>query len=110
MESLIPDEIRVQKLTDLEYVMDGIRCIFGNFSVRRGNTLVDTKLSNLDPKKDHTIHCRLSNAIYAGTGFQVDTVLCNGKVLLKNKCFTCCDAAKILAKGGQLIIDIFKRL
>ena len=54
--SLMPDEIRVQKLSDLEYAIDGIRRRFGNFSVRRGNTLVDTKLSDLDPKKDHTIH------------------------------------------------------
>lgn len=54
--------------------------------------------------------CRLSNAIYAGTGFQVDTVLCNGKVLLKNKCFTCFDAEKILAKGEQIIAGIYKRL
>ncbi len=54
--SLLPEELRAQKLIDLECAMDTIRRRFGNFSIRRGNTLVDTKLSNLDPKKDHTIH------------------------------------------------------
>lgn len=54
--------------------------------------------------------CRLSNIIYAGTGLQVDTVLCNGKVLLKNKCFTCFDAEKIMAKGEQIVTGIYKRL
>jgi DNA polymerase-4 len=54
--SLLPEELKAQKLNDLECAMDTIRRRFGNFAVRRGNTLVDTKLSNLDPKKDHTIH------------------------------------------------------
>lgn len=54
--SLFPDEMRVQKLTDLECTMDTIRRRFGNFSIRRGNTLLDTGLSNIDPKREHTIH------------------------------------------------------
>ena len=54
--SLMPEVIRMQKMNDLEYVIDGIRNRFGNFAVRRGITLKDTGLSDLDPKKDHTIH------------------------------------------------------
>ncbi len=54
--SLLPEERRAQRLNELECTMDVIRRRFGNFAVRRGNTLVDTRLSNLDPKRDHKIH------------------------------------------------------
>ncbi|MEM1486398.1 DNA polymerase IV (plasmid) [Oscillospiraceae bacterium PP1C4] len=54
--SIFPEQIRQQKLNDLECAVDDVRRRYGNFAVRRGNTLLDTGLSNLDPKKDHTIH------------------------------------------------------
>jgi len=54
--SIFPEQIRQQKMNDLECAIDDVRRRYGNFIVRRGNTLVDTQLSNLDPKKDHTIH------------------------------------------------------
>lgn len=52
---------------------------------------------------------RLSNLIYAGTGFQVDTVLCDGKIVLDNKCFTGFDIEEVMAKGEEIIQGIYNK-
>ena len=54
--SFLPDIKCSQKQEALERVIDDIRRRFGHFSVQRGIMMMDTALSDLDPKKDHVIH------------------------------------------------------
>lgn len=53
---------------------------------------------------------QLSNFLYAGTGFQVDTVLVEGVVRLRNKQFVDFDAQALMAKCEQVIRGIYARL
>lgn len=53
--SLLPDEQRSQRLTDLERTMDKIREKYGRNAVRRAVSLVDPSL-DLDAKAEHIIH------------------------------------------------------
>ena len=51
----------------------------------------------------------LSNFLYAGTGLQVDTVLVEGEVRLRDKQFVGFDAEALMAKCEQVIRGIYAR-
>lgn len=55
-------------------------------------------------------HTMLSNFLYAGTGFQVDTVLTEGKIRLRGREFVDLDAEKIMAKCETIVEDVYGRL
>lgn len=49
-------ESKIKELEELEMTIDDIRHRFGHQAIFRASTLIDTKLSNLNPKEDHIIH------------------------------------------------------
>ena len=53
--SLIPENIKSERLENLEVAVDSIRNRFGYFAVQRGIMLSDKELSNLNAKDDHVI-------------------------------------------------------
>ncbi|MDR2477252.1 MAG: amidohydrolase, partial [Treponema sp.] len=53
---------------------------------------------------------RLSNLLYAGTGYSVDTVFVNGNIILKGKQFTKLDQSSILDTCEKLLSNLDKRI
>jgi len=54
--SFFDDMVQLEKRMKWEYAIDYIRNRFGYFSIQRGYLMQDKHLSNLDAKKDNTIH------------------------------------------------------
>ena len=54
--SLFPEEREIIQKESLDKTVEDLRARFGAFSIRRGITLTNPKLANLDPKGDHIIH------------------------------------------------------
>lgn len=54
--SILPEQVQLQRIDDMEVTIDWLRSRFGHFIIQRGVMLSDKKLSNLNPKGDHTIH------------------------------------------------------
>ena len=54
--SIMPNAIRQLKEEDAETAIDDIRRRFGHFAIQRGIMMTDKRLSDLNPKDDHTIH------------------------------------------------------
>jgi 5-methylthioadenosine/S-adenosylhomocysteine deaminase len=63
--------------------------------------LIDLKEPELTPN-----HNLVSNLVYSANGSCVDTVICNGKILMQNKKIK--DEAKILEKANQVTRKLFK--
>ena len=53
---------------------------------------------------------RLSNLLYAGTGYSVDTVFVNGNIILQGKQFTKLDQSSILEKCEKLLSNLDKKI
>lgn len=54
--SLFDDEKKRLKQEELDKTLDKLKVRFGNYSIRTGNLLVDRRLTDFNPKDDHTIH------------------------------------------------------
>lgn len=52
---------------------------------------------------------RLSNFLYASTGAEVDTVLCEGKIKLRNKQFVDFDINEVISKGEEVLKKIYSK-
>ena len=50
------DDISARRAEQLEETLDNIRHRFGNLAIKRGITMLDTKLANIDIKAEHVIH------------------------------------------------------
>ena len=64
--------------------------------------LVDTDAANMTP--DST--CISSNIVYAANGSNVDTTICNGKILMENRKLTTLDEESIFKKARKAIVDL----
>ena len=64
--------------------------------------LIDTNVANMVPDSS-TLS---SNIIYSANGSNVDTTICNGKVLMENRKLTVLDEEEIYAKARQAIIEL----
>lgn len=53
---------------------------------------------------------RLSNFLYASSGAQVDTVLCEGRIKLRNKEFVDFDIEEVMSKGEEIIRNLYRKL
>jgi len=66
--------------------------------------LIDTKKPHLQPI--HGKHTVLSNLVYSAKGQDVDDVICDGKVLMKDRKILTLDETKIIGKASKLISDL----
>jgi len=64
--------------------------------------LIDTNAGNMTPDSSNIT----SNIIYSANGSNVDTTICNGKVLMENKKLTVLDEDEIYAKARQAIKEL----
>lgn len=64
--------------------------------------LIDTNSANMIPESS-TLS---SNVIYSANGSNVDTTICNGKILMENKKLTVLDEQEIYAKAKQAIKEL----
>ena len=64
--------------------------------------LIDTNSANMVPDSSSLS----SNVIYSANGSNVDTTICNGKVLMENKKLTVLDEDEIYAKARQAIVEL----
>jgi 5-methylthioadenosine/S-adenosylhomocysteine deaminase len=64
--------------------------------------LIDTNSANMVPDSSTLT----SNIIYSANGSNVDTTICNGKILMENKKLTVLDEDEIYAKARQAIIEL----
>ncbi len=64
--------------------------------------LIDTNSANMVPDSSSLS----SNIIYSANGSNVDTTICNGKVLMENKKLTVLDEDEIYAKARKAIIEL----
>ena len=64
--------------------------------------LIDTNSANMTP--DSTLIS--SNIVYSSNGSNVDTTICNGKILMENKKLTTLDEDEIYAKARQAIKEL----
>lgn len=64
--------------------------------------LVDLKLPAFTPNFDFT-----SNLVYAANGSCIDTVICNGQILMENKCVQ--GEEEIVERAAQVAYDLIKR-
>ena len=64
--------------------------------------LIDTNSANMVPDSSSLS----SNVIYSANGSNVDTTICNGKVLMENKKLTVLDEDEIYAKAKQAIVEL----
>ncbi|WP_295598152.1 amidohydrolase family protein [uncultured Methanobrevibacter sp.] len=64
--------------------------------------LIDTNAANMTPDSSNIT----SNIIYSANGSNVDTTICNGKVLMENKKLTVLDEDEIYAKARQAIKEL----
>ena len=54
--SLFEDESKTRQIEDLERMLNGIRARYGNKIIQRGIMYMDTELSRVDAKKNHTVY------------------------------------------------------
>ena len=64
--------------------------------------LIDTNAANMVPDSSNLT----SNIIYSANGSNVDTTICNGKILMENKKLTVLDEDEIYAKAKQAIKEL----
>ena len=64
--------------------------------------LIDTHAANMTPDSS-TLS---SNVIYSANGSNVDTTICNGKILMENKKLTTLDEDEIYARAKQAIKEL----
>ena len=64
--------------------------------------LIDTNSANMVPDSSSLS----SNIIYSANGSNVDTTICNGKILMENKKLTVLDEDEIYAKARQAIKEL----
>ena len=64
--------------------------------------LIDTNSANMVPDSSSLS----SNVIYSANGSNVDTTICNGKILMENKKLTTLDEHEIYAKAKQAIKEL----
>ncbi|WP_458455066.1 amidohydrolase family protein [Methanobrevibacter sp.] len=64
--------------------------------------LIDTNVANMTPDSSNLS----SNVIYSANGSNVDTTICNGKVLMENKKLTVLDEQEIYDKARQAIKEL----
>ena len=64
--------------------------------------LIDTKTANMQPQST-TIS---SNVIYSANGSNVDTTICNGKILMENRKLTVLDEEEIYKKAAEAIKEL----
>ena len=64
--------------------------------------LIDTNSANMVPDSSSLS----SNVIYSANGSNVDTTICNGKILMENKKLTVLDEDEIYEKARQAIIEL----
>ena len=64
--------------------------------------LIDTNSANMVPDSSSLS----SNVIYSANGSNVDTTICNGKILMENKKLTVLDEDEIYAKARQAIKEL----
>jgi 5-methylthioadenosine/S-adenosylhomocysteine deaminase len=64
--------------------------------------LIDTNSANMTPDSSSLS----SNVIYSANGSNVDTTICNGKILMENKKLTALDEEEIYAKARQAIKEL----
>ena len=64
--------------------------------------LIDTNAANMTPDSSSLS----SNVIYSANGSNVDTTICNGKILMENKKLTALDEDEIYAKARQAIKEL----
>ena len=64
--------------------------------------LIDTNAANMVPDSSNLS----SNIIYSANGSNVDTTICNGKILMENKKLTVLDEDEIYAKAKQAIKEL----
>ena len=64
--------------------------------------LIDTNVANMDPDSSSLS----SNIIYSANGSNVDTTICNGKILMENKKLVQLDEQEIYNKARQAIKEL----
>ena len=64
--------------------------------------LIDTAAANMTPDSSSLS----SNVVYSANGSNVDTTICNGKILMENKKLTVLDEDEIYAKARQAIKEL----
>ena len=64
--------------------------------------LIDTNSANMVPDSSSLS----SNVIYSANGSNVDTTICNGKILMENKKLTALDEQEIYDKARQAIKEL----
>ena len=64
--------------------------------------LIDTNAANMTPDSSNLS----SNVIYSANGSNVDTTICNGKILMENKKLTTLDEDEIYAKAKKAIKEL----
>ncbi len=64
--------------------------------------LIDTASANMTPDSS----ALSSNIVYSANGSNVDTTICNGKILMENKKLTTLDEDEIYAKARQAIKEL----
>ena len=64
--------------------------------------LIDTNSANMTPDSSSLS----SNVVYSANGSNVDTTICNGKILMENKKLTALDEDEIYAKARQAIKEL----
>lgn len=64
--------------------------------------LIDTNAANMTPDSSNIT----SNIVYSANGSNVDTTICNGKILMENKKLTVLDEDEIFAKARQAIKEL----
>lgn len=64
--------------------------------------LIDTDEANMTPDSS----CISSNVVYAAKGSNVDTTICNGKILMENRKLTTLDEEKIYKKALAAIVEL----
>ena len=64
--------------------------------------LIDTNVANMTPDSSNIT----SNIVYSANGSNVDTTICNGKILMENKKLTVLDEDEIFAKARQAIKEL----
>ena len=64
--------------------------------------LIDTNAANMTPDSSNIT----LNIVYSANGSNVDTTICNGKILMENKKLTVLDEDEIFAKAKQAIKEL----
>ena len=64
--------------------------------------MIDTAAANMTPDSSSLS----SNVVYSANGSNVDTTICNGKILMENKKLTTLDEEEIYAKARQAIKEL----